>query len=74
MYSGVDGLLRDKTRPPGIARTADEKVAEVIHLTQEPPQHEATHWTIRAMGKALESLVTVTELGSGPINRIPKLI
>ena len=53
MYSGVDGLLREKTRPPGIARTADEKVAEVIHLTQEPPPHEATHWTIRAMGKAV---------------------
>ena len=29
MYAGVDGLLQEKTRPPGIARTADEKVAEV---------------------------------------------
>ena len=53
MHAGVDGLLREKTRPPGIARTADEKVAEVIRLTQEPPPHEATHWTIRAMGKAV---------------------
>ncbi len=32
-------------------RTPDEKVAEVIRLTQVTPPHEATHWTIRAMGK-----------------------
>jgi len=50
MSEGVDGLLREKTRPPGTPRTPDEKVAEVIRLTQEPPPHEATHWTIRAMG------------------------
>ena len=53
MHEGVDGLLREKTRPPGIARTTDGKVAEVIRLTQAPPPHEATHWTIRAMGKAV---------------------
>lgn len=53
MHEGVDGLLREKTRPPGIARTADGKVADVVRLTQEPPPHEATHWTIRAMGKAV---------------------
>ncbi len=40
-----------KDQAPGIARTADGKVAEVIRLTQAPPPHEATHWTIRAMGK-----------------------
>jgi transposase len=53
MREGIDGLLREKTCPPGIARTADEKVADVIRLTQETPPHEATHWTIRAMGKAV---------------------
>ncbi len=53
MHEGVDGLLREKTRPPGIARTTDGKVADVIRLTQAPPRHEATHWTIRAMGKAV---------------------
>jgi hypothetical protein len=53
MHEGVDGLLREKTRPPGIARTTDGKVADVIRLTQGPPPHEATHWTIRAMGKAV---------------------
>lgn len=49
MAEGVAGLLRDKTRPPGIPRTADGKVAQVIRLTQEPPPHEATHWTLRTM-------------------------
>jgi transposase len=53
MTEGVEGLLREKTRPPGTPRTPDEKVAEVIRLTQEPPPHEATHWTVRAMGKAV---------------------
>jgi len=49
MHEGVDGLLREKTRPPGIPKTPGDKVAEVIRLTQEPPPHEATHWTLRAM-------------------------
>lgn len=53
MAEGVEGLLRDKTRPPGIPKTPDDKVAEVLRLTQEPPPHEATHWTIRAMGRAV---------------------
>ena len=53
MRERVDGLLREKTRPPGIARTTDAKVAEIIRLTQAPPPHEATHWTIRAMGKTV---------------------
>jgi hypothetical protein len=53
MAEGVDGLLREKTRPPGIPRTPDGKVAEVIRQTQNKPPHEATHWTIRAMGKTV---------------------
>ena len=32
MSEGVSGLLREKTRPPGIPKTADEKVAEVVRL------------------------------------------
>lgn len=54
MNEGVDGLLREKTRPPGIPKTPDAKVAEVIRLTQEPPPHEATHWTLRAMAARME--------------------
>jgi len=49
MYEGVDGLLYDKTRPRGIPATPAQKVAEIVRLTLEPPPHEATHWTLRAM-------------------------
>jgi transposase len=51
MSNGVDGLLRDRTRPPGKAPVAPERVAEIVRLTQTPPPHEATHWTLRAMAK-----------------------
>jgi transposase len=51
--AGVDGLLVDRTRPPGKAPVADERVAELVRLTHEPPPHEATHWTARAMAKAV---------------------
>jgi transposase len=50
---GVDGLLRDKTRKPGRARLSARVVAKVMDLTcSEPPGH-ATHWTGRAMAKAV---------------------
>jgi len=50
---GVDGLLRDKTRPSRIPKLADEKVAEVIRRTQEEaPPDGGTHWTVRAMAAA----------------------
>ena len=53
MTEGFEGLLREKTRPPGAPGTPAGKVAEVIGLTQDAPPHEATHWTIRAMGRAV---------------------
>lgn len=52
MAEGVEGLLRDKTRPPGIAPLDAELVDKVVTLTLAPPGHEATHWTVRAMAKA----------------------
>jgi transposase len=51
MREGVDGLLRDKTRPPGKAPLASETVDSIVALTLAPPPHEATHWTVRAMAK-----------------------
>jgi len=48
---GVEGLLRDRTRPSGAPPTPVETVAEVIRLTLEEPPGEATHWTLRAMAK-----------------------
>ena len=53
MAEGVDGLLRDRTRPPGKPPVAVDRTAEVVRLTLAPPLHEATHWTLRAMAKAV---------------------
>jgi transposase len=49
---GVDGLLRDKTRPSRIPKL-DPFVAErVVALTMGEPPQEATHWTSAAMAEA----------------------
>ena len=51
--AGVDGLLRDKTRPSRIPRLAEAKVAEVIRrTTEDEPPDGGTHWTVRAMAAA----------------------
>ena len=52
MAEGVDGLLRDKSRPPGKAPLAKAVVERVVGLTLGEPPGEATHWTGRAMAKA----------------------
>jgi transposase len=51
--SGVEGLLRDKTRKPGRPPIAAETTARVVALTCTEPPHQATHWTGRAMAKAI---------------------
>jgi len=53
MQEGVDGLLRDKTRPSRIPPLAPEIAERVVALTIEPPLGEATHWTAPAMAKAV---------------------
>jgi hypothetical protein len=53
MAEGVDGLLHDKSRPPGFAPLNSERVERVVALTLETPQQEATHWTVRAMARAV---------------------
>jgi transposase len=54
MHEGVAGLSRDKTRPSRIPPLPAEKIDRVIALTNQPPPHEATHWTAPAMAKAVE--------------------
>lgn len=61
MTEGVDGLLRDRTRPPGKAPVAAERVAEVVRLTLARPPHQATHWTARAMAKAVGLAVSTVQ-------------
>ncbi len=53
MQEGVDGLLRDKTRPSRIAPLAPEIAERVVALTIEPPPGETTHWTAPAMAKVV---------------------
>lgn len=52
MQEGVDGLLRDKTRPSRIAPLGPEVAAHAVRLTLEAPPGETTHWTAAAMAKA----------------------
>jgi transposase len=52
MRQGVDGLLRDKTRPSRKPPLPKETVARVVDLTIGPPPGEVTHWTGAAMAKA----------------------
>jgi hypothetical protein len=49
----VDGLLHDKTRPPGTAPVPMTTVAKVLALTCAEPPGEMTHWTGRAMAAAV---------------------
>ncbi|MBF5096543.1 IS630 family transposase [Azospirillum sp. INR13] len=50
---GVDGLLRDKTRKPGRAPLPTTTVAKVLALTCSEPPGAVTHWTGRAVAKAV---------------------
>jgi|SRR5579862_334035 len=52
MAAGVDGLLRDKTRPSRVPPLAPQIAERVIALTQGDPPGEATHWTGAAMAAA----------------------
>ena len=53
MQSGVDSLLRDKTRPSRKPPLAQAVIAQVIDLTASPPPGETTPWTAAAMAKAI---------------------
>jgi transposase len=61
--SGVEGVLRDKTRKPGKTPIAAEARVRVVALTCTEPPHQATHWTGRAMAKA-------TGISLGSVQRI----
>jgi transposase len=53
VQEGVDGLLRDKTRPSRVKPLGQEVIDKVVALTATEPPHEATHWTAAAMAKAV---------------------
>lgn len=53
MQEGVDGLLRDKTRPSRVPRLSEKVAERVVDLTLTDPPGETTHWTGAAMAKAV---------------------
>jgi hypothetical protein len=53
--SRVDGLLHDKTRPPGRKPLSEATVRQVVTKTTTEQPADATHWSARAMAKAVGS-------------------
>lgn len=49
MREGVEGLLRDKTRPSRIRPLAPKVTEQVVARTLEDPPGETTHWTALMM-------------------------
>lgn len=49
MQEGVEGLLRDRTRPSRIPPLAAEVAERVVARTLESPPGETTHWTAHLM-------------------------
>jgi len=48
---GVDGLLRDKTRPPGKKPLSAAVKRKVLSKTAGEKPPNATHWSVRSMAK-----------------------
>src|ERR1700694_732174 len=44
---GVDGLLKDATRPPGRKPLTARKIKQVVNLTLNEKTPDATHWSER---------------------------
>ena len=52
MHEGVDGLVRDKTRPPGTPPLPESVRQKVLAKTASETPPSATHWSVRTMAKA----------------------
>jgi len=49
---GVDGLLKDATRPSRVKPLAPAKIEQVVHMTLHEKPPNATHWSVRNMAAA----------------------
>jgi transposase len=49
---GVDGLLKDATRPPRRKPLTAEKIKQVVHMTLHEKPPNAIHWSMRSMAAA----------------------
>jgi transposase len=61
--AGVDGLLRDATRPPGKKPLSRPVVERVVHLTLHELPPDATHWSARRLARAVG-------IGHGAVQKI----
>src|SRR5271168_2703262 len=52
MAKGVDGLLKDATRPSRVKPLAPEKIKQVVDMTLHTKPPNATHWSVRSMAAA----------------------
>ena len=50
---GVDGLLKDATRPSRVKPLTPEKIRQVVHMTQHEKPPNATHWSVRSMAAVM---------------------
>ncbi len=53
LEAGVDGLLRDKSRPPGRAPLSLAIKTLVLTKTMRETPPDATHWSVRSMARAV---------------------
>src|SRR6202051_4605724 len=51
---GVDGLLKDATRPSRVKPLSPEKIKQVVHMTLHEKPPKATHWSGRSMAAAAD--------------------
>jgi transposase len=49
---GVDGLLKDATRPSRVKPLTPEKIKQVVHMTLHEKPPNSTHWSLRSMAAA----------------------
>jgi transposase len=52
LAKGVDGLLKDASRPPRRKPLTAEKIAAVVQATLHTTPPNATHWSVRSMAAA----------------------
>lgn len=49
---GVDGLLKNATRPSRVKPLPPEKIKQVVHMTLHEKPPNATRWSVRSTAKA----------------------
>ena len=60
LAEGVDGLLRDATRPPGKKPIKEDKVKAPVDLAMSPPPAHARHWTLKALAGEIGGMEATT--------------